>query len=262
MQISCNKTDVVQVATKDEILFVTINRAEKRNALNQATFMKLAEIFETNHDNQGIKIAVLTSRGDKSFAAGGDLQELSSIRTMEEAAEMSRYNRSILDIIRKFPVPVVAALNGNAVGGGAELAVACDLRVAAKHASIGFIQGRLGITTAWGGAFDLGCLVGASRSLGLLCRGDILTADEALAIGLVDWIARTQSLEDAVLEYCRPMLEKPRHVLIAFKKLAQAQKAGASRTELAELETAVFSEAWVHEDHWRAAGTILQGGRK
>src|SRR5918993_3980409 len=132
-------------------LDVTINRPAKRNALSRDSLAALKRVFERHSGEHGIRVAVLTAAGEKSFAAGGDLKDLSTIRTLGEAAEMSRSARDVLDSIRRFPVPVVAALNGDALGGGAELAVACDMRVAATHARIGFVQGRLGITTAWGG---------------------------------------------------------------------------------------------------------------
>ena len=101
----------------------------------------------------------------------------------------------VLDSIRRFPVPVVAALNGDALGGGAELAVACDMRVAATHARIGFVQGRLAITTGWGGGIDLAAIVGPSRALALLCRSDLLTSAEA---GRITSCPRTTTLPETV----------------------------------------------------------------
>ena len=239
-------------------LNVTINRPDKRNALSRPVLAALKDIFERHAPDAGIKVVVLTGAGDKSFAACGDLKELASIRSREGAEQMSRETRAALDAIRQFPVPVIAALNGDALGGGAELAAACDLRVAAPHARIGFIQGKLAITTAWGGGIDLGALVGPSRALALLARSDMLAASDAQALGLIDDIAKTdEPLQAAVDRFVAPMLEKPRHVLAAFKALTLAQRRGASRAELATIETALFAEAWVHDDHWAAADGIL-----
>jgi enoyl-CoA hydratase len=171
---------------------------------------------------------------------------------------MSRSARDVLDAIRRFPVPVVAALNGDALGGGAELAVACDMRVAAAHARIGFVQGRLAITTGWGGGIDLAAIVGHSRALALLCRSDLLTSAEARAVGLVDLVAEPgEALGDAVTRFISPMLDQAPHVLRAFKALSLVHRRGASRDELERVETERFAQAWVHDDHWAAADAVL-----
>jgi enoyl-CoA hydratase len=249
---------VLHTCQDDGLLVVTINRAAKRNALNKETLRQIDAIFAESAGDAGVKLAVLTAAGDKCFAAGGDLHELAAIRDFDGAAEMASGTRDILDRVRNFPVPVIAALNGDALGGGAELAAACDLRLAAAHARVGFIQGRLAITTAWGGFYDLTALVGSSRALSLLCRSDVIGAAEAIAIGLVDHVAdATQPFEGAVQTYCRPMLDKPRHVLAAFKKLIQARRCATPREQLHVLETNLFAQAWIDEAHWRAADAAL-----
>ncbi len=250
---------LVLAARNGHRLDVTINRPEKRNALSRATFARLREIFAAHADDAGIKLAVLTAAGDKSFAAGGDLKDLAALRTLDEAAAMSRSLRAALDALRRFPVPVVAALNGDALGGGAELAVACDLRVAAATSRIGFVQGRLGITTAWGGGIDLVSLVGPARALAAAARCDLFSAAQAQAIGLVDRVAAPgETLAAAVDDFVAPMLGLPRHVLAAIKALNRACRDGAPRAERERIETEGFAQAWVHEDHWRAAETILK----
>jgi len=155
----------VLVAPADGILRVTINRPEKRNALSRAVLDELGQVFAGHAPDEALRVAVLTAAGSHSFAAGGDLLDLAAVRTREGAAAMATQARTALDAIRRFPVPVVAALNGVALGGGAELAVACDLRIAAAHAGIGFVQGRLNIVTAWGGGIDLMRLLGPARGL-------------------------------------------------------------------------------------------------
>jgi enoyl-CoA hydratase len=170
---------------------------------------------------------------------------------------MARDAKASLEAIRQFPLPVVAALNGDAMGGGAELSVACDFRIAAAHARIGFVQGRLNISTAWGGGIDLMRVVGPSRALGLLCRGDMLSGAEAAALGLIDAVAREgQPFEDLIADFIAPILKQSPQVLRAFKAVAKGVRAGLSRGELNELETRMFAEAWVHADHWAAAEKI------
>lgn len=239
-------------------LDVTIDRPEKRNALSMTALGALKAAFERHAADETIRVCVLTGAGERSFAAGGDLRELSVLRTGDEAAAMSREARGALDAVRRFPVPVVAALNGDALGGGAELAVACDMRIAAHHARIGFIQGRLAITTAWGGGIDLCTLVGPSRALALMARGDLLDAPDALCAGLVDLVAGPgETLEAAVERAVAPILAQAPHVLRAFKALTLAQRSGAGRADLEALETEGFARAWVHDDHWAAADGIL-----
>ena len=258
------------VVEKDKaILRVTLNRPEKHNALSRSMLDSLGEIFIEHATDQALKVAVLTGAGKHSFAAGGDLTDLSTLRTLAEAREMARQAKSALNAVRAFPVPVVVALNGNAMGGGAELATAGDFRVAAAHANIGFIQGRLNITTAWGGGVDLMRLVGPDRALRLMCSAEMLSPAQALKIGLYDTVIpagdlddvvgnETQSLEMAVDEFVQPFLRQAPQVLRSFKALVVARRRGECLADLYELETDQFASNWIHPDHWRAADRIME----
>jgi enoyl-CoA hydratase len=259
--MAANLSDL-KVESSDGVLRVTINRPEKRNALSAEVLRSLADAFASNADNPQLRVAVLRGAGEQCFAAGGDLRELASITTLDGAAEMARDAKASLDAIRQFPLPVVAALNGDAMGGGAELSVACDFRIAAAHARIGFVQGRLNIATAWGGGIDLMRLVGTSRGLGLLCRGDMLSGADALALGLIDAVAREgQSLDDLLADFIAPILKQSAQVLRAFKAVAGGVRAGLSRDELNEIETRMFAQTWIHQDHWTAAEKITSKWR-
>jgi enoyl-CoA hydratase len=252
----------VQVKTRDHVLYVLIDRPAKRNALSRSVLAQLGEVFAAAADDDELVAAVLRGAGDKSFAAGGDLADLASVRSLAEAAEMSLQAKAALETIRQFPVPVIAALNGDALGGGAELAVACDFRIFAAHARIGFIQGRLKITTAWGGGLDLAHLVGPARAMRLLSRSELLSGEDAMGIGLADAIAgddlANDNLDHAVSAFLEPMLTQAPHVMRAFKALNLAQRQGASRQDLLDLETRNFTAAWVHDDHWAASDGILK----
>ncbi len=246
------------VKNDGELLRVTLNRPEKHNALSREVLNELRETFEANRGNEALKAAVLTAAGDKFFAAGGDLRDLDSIRTHGAAMEMAEQAKAALDSIRSFPVPVVAALNGNAMGGGAELAMACDFRVAAGHARIGFVQGRINITSAWGGGVDLMRRIGPDRALALLCRGEMVECAQARELGLIDAYSEAgESLESALEAFLEPFLRRAPQVLRGFKSLVLGARAGLSRRELDQLETELFAPTWVHEDHWAAAEKIL-----
>ena len=253
----------ILVERHEAVLRVTLNRPEKHNALSRAVLEALREIFSEHAADESLKVAVLTGAGDRSFAAGGDLKDLSAVRTLAEAREMAEQAKSALNAVRTFPVPVVAALNGNAMGGGAELASACDFRIAASGARIGFVQGRLNISTAWGGGVDLLRLVGPDRALHLLCSSEMLTPSRAQAMGLYDAVAseadgEAGGLAAAVDEFLQPILRQTPQVLRSFKALVTAGRGGARLAELHELETEHFAKNWVHPDHWAAADKLLE----
>ena len=248
--------------SQDGVITVTIDRPGKRNALSREVLAELAEIFTAAARDDGLKAAVVTGAGDKCFAAGGDLKDLGSIRTLDGARAMADGAKQSFEAIRRFPVPVLAALNGDALGGGAELAVACDFRVFAHHARIGFVQGRLNISTAWGGGVDLMRLVGPAVGLRLLSMGEMIAGPEAIRIGLGDATASLgQTLDDLVADFLAPIKAQAPQALRAFKAMAMAARFGESRADMLRLETETFIETWVHDDHWAAAETLL-GGHK
>lgn len=237
---------------RGHVLNLTINRPEKRNALSLSLLDEIAATLARNAGDDGIRCAVITGAGDKCFAAGGDLRELDAIRSAEDTRAMSRRGRAALEQVRSFPVPVVAALNGHALGGGAELAVACDLRVAAPHAEIGFLQAQLNVTTAWGGGIDLALTVGDRRALRILSTSARLEAARALDLGLVDWVcAPGQPLDACLATFLEPYLARSRDVLAGFKATAVAYRRRV-HAELAPIEEENFVRAWTHEDHWAA----------
>lgn len=240
--------------THERVLYVRLNRPEKRNALSRALLGEIREVFEGFASDQDLVAAVLTGNGDRSFAAGGDLKDLDDLRSAAEGREMALLARGALDAVRRFPLPVIAALNGDALGGGAELAASCDFRIAAAHARIGFIQGRLAISTAWGGGVDLFRIVGHRVALRLLSSAEILEAENARAIGLFDDVAAPAGLEACVEDFLAPMRRIAPQAQRAFKALANAtaQREGA---EAVELEN--FAVCWAHADHWAAHDAFM-----
>jgi enoyl-CoA hydratase/carnithine racemase len=160
--------------------------------------------------------------------------------------------------VRNCPVPVIALVNGDAMGGGAELALACDMRVMAAHARIGYMHGRLNVSTGWGGGTDLFDLVGRSRALRMLTRAEMVPAAEALAWGLVDAVAAPgENLDDFSAGFIEPMLRQSPRLLRAFKAQALAARQGTNRDARRESEMQGFVRAWTHDDHWTAVERIL-----
>lgn len=251
-------TDEVHATAAGGVLRVTLNRPEKRNPLSRAVLGRLREVFRAHRDAD-LVLAVLTGAGEQSFAAGGDLKDLERLRSLEEARALFDLGNGALEAIRGFPVPVVAALNGYAIGGGAELAMACDARVAAAHARIGFVQGRLNIPPAWGGGGDLCATIGPAAGLELLASSRIVEAPEAKSLGLFNAVAPAgEPFAGFVEDWLAPWRRQKPQVMRALKWNAAARKLGVERKEAQARDREHFALAWCHADHWDAAKDILK----
>lgn len=247
---------VVQAKAHSGVLELTLNRPDKRNALSSGVIDAIESILAGHRNDLSLALAVITGAGAKAFASGGDLVELAAIRSADAAAQMAERYRTVFDAIRGFPVPVVAALNGDALGGGAELALACDMRIAASHARIGFLQGKLAITSAWGGGADLIAAVGTSRALRMMGTAELLSAETAREWGLIEVVApEGQDFEAFVDEFAGRFAGRTPAVMRAYKAMVRASRFGATRDELVRLETDNFAQVWVHDDHWKAVET-------
>ncbi len=254
-------SDLVATEFANGVLRVTLSRPEKRNALSDGLIAAIGATFAEWSAREDVSLAVLTGSGDKAFASGGDLKELDALRGEAEARAFAARTRAAFDHIRRVPGPVLAVLNGDALGGGAELAMACDHRLALVHARIGFLQAKLNIATAWGGGTDLFTLVGPSRAVRILATAHIFSAVEALALGLVDAVAPAGDETDRfVSSYIGEMTQRPQ-VMRAIKSLAIMHRFGASPEERAQREGARFAAAWVHNDHWEAVAKMAVGRR-
>jgi enoyl-CoA hydratase len=252
MVLNYAPSDDVLAELNHGVLRVTVNRPERRNALAVGVLSRLREVFAQNAEDLTIRYAILRGAGDKAFASGGDVVELAAVRTEADTRAMSEHGKRALDAVRRFPVPVVAALNGLALGGGAELALACDLRFAAATARIGLIHGQLNIAPSWGGGVDLMRLAGPARGLKLLSTSKSLTAQEALAEGLVDAVAPDGAdFEGALQAFLDATFRSPPQVMRAIKSLALGERM-RGREPLDEAETHHFVEVWTHADHWAA----------
>ncbi len=244
------------IVTRDgDVLRVVIDRPAKRNALSRAVLADILLAFGEHARDETIRCAVLTGAGDKCFAAGGDLKELEAVREAEAAMAFSIEAKAALQSVRDFPAPVIARLNGDALGGGAELALACDLRAMATHARLGFLQAKLAVTTGWGGGYDLIRRVGSSTSLRLLGAAAVISAAEAKALGLADTV--DDDADTAVEKLLVPMRAQSVHVLRGFKSIARAHDAQL-RSLVDRAETEAFAKAWVHPDHWAASAKALK----
>jgi len=172
-------------AASDGIARITVNRPAVRNALNLATIAELRQAFEAVKIDPSIRVVILTGAGDKAFAAGADIAEIARL-SADSGAEFSRSGQHAFDTIESLGKPTIAAVNGYALGGGCELAMACTMRIASENAILGQPEVKLGLIPGYGGTQRLPRLVGKGQALRLLITGDTVTATEALQMGLVD----------------------------------------------------------------------------
>lgn len=242
-----------------DVLWLQIDRPERRNALSRVALGEIGAAFERHAGDETLKAVVIRGAGEEAFAAGGDLKELASLRAAEEVGEFFDHASRALDQVRAFPLPVVAALNGTALGGGAELAMACDLRIAAPHASIGYVQARLAICCGFGGGADLARRFGAGGALRLGLEARTLAAQDARAAGLVDEVVEPgESLEACVERALAPMLRHPPQVLRAYKAIALAERLGLPADQRRVIEREWFTRTWIHPDHWTALDAMTK----
>jgi len=185
--------DNVLYETRGAIAYVTVNRPKVLNALNQATWEDLRRAFEDARDDVAVRGVILTGAGDKAFIAGADITELAHA-TAVSAEESSSFGQSVLNLIENLGKPVIAAVNGFALGGGCETAMACTIRVASEHAKFGQPEVTLGLVPGGGGTQRLPRLVGKGHALQLILSGEVISAQDAYRIGLVNEVVGAADL--------------------------------------------------------------------
>jgi len=178
---------------KGSIAYVTLNRPKVLNALNQRTWENLQTAFQDARDDAAIRGVILTGAGDKAFIAGADISELAHV-TAVDAQKSSSYGQAVLNLIENLGKPVIAAVNGFALGGGCETAMACTIRLASEHAKFGQPEVKLGLIPGGGGTQRLPRLVGKGRALQLILSGEMINAQEAYRIGLVNEVVPAAEL--------------------------------------------------------------------
>jgi enoyl-CoA hydratase len=229
---------------------LVIDRPHARNALAPRTMVELDQALDEVRARRA-RVLVIRGAGEKAFCAGGDLKELEKMRSTEEASAMAHRMRSTLDRILEMQVPVIAAVNGDAFGGGVELALACDFRIAAAHARLGLTQVNLGLMPAWGASERLAALVGRGRALHILLGGQALTAEEALSAGLVEEVVPSERFDARVKEVARAIATAAPAAVAGIKASVDAVRPQRN-PELADDAIEKFAKTWTAPAHWRA----------
>lgn len=239
---------------------LVIDRPETRNSLN-AEAMEALDAALAEAAGADLHALFIRGGGDRAFISGGDLKELESNRSEEFARAMALRMRATLDRIPALAMPVIALIGGHAIGGGAEVAVACDFRIARAGSRIGFTQARLGLMPAWGGIERLAELVGRGRALALLSTGRTLEAEEAQQWGLIEEVVPGERFEARVAELATELAAVPGPVLAGIKMALGASQRYAW-PDLAGTATDAFARAWADPAHWAAAARMESERRK
>ncbi len=247
--------ETLLIERRGRVAIITINRPEKRNALNIKTREEGAAALDELHDDHEIGVVVFTGAGDKAFIAGADIAEFANRTALTQRDVMTA--RSLFNSIDSFPKPVIAMVNGYCLGGGLELALACDLRIACETASFGQPEINLGIIPGGGGTQRLTRLIGEGKAMELILTGDIIDAKTAYTLGLVNTVVPAADLEAKTMEIANRIAEKSP---IALQMAKEAVKL-ASRSNLDEglrREVDLFALCFSSEDKNEGVSAFLE----
>lgn len=251
------KYENILLERENGVAVVTINRPQVLNALSRATLDELNTVLGELGKEDATKAVVITGAGEKAFSAGADIRELAALSNPEEAEAMAHRGQALTLRIEETQKPVIAAINGVAVGGGCELALACDLRFAADTARLGQPEINLGIIPGWGGCIRLPRLVGKGMANYLIYSGEMISAAEALRIGLVDLVFPAAELISQAKALARKFAEKPPLALAASKRAINQGLAVDLRQGLGQ-EAAEFGLLFATADQKEGIAAFLE----
>lgn len=236
------------------ILRITINRPDKLNALNRDTLHDLNTAFQSAEQNHDVKVVIITGMGEKSFVAGADISEFLKLDA-EQGSGMSRAGHQLFDRIECFSKPVIAAVNGFALGGGLELAMACHIRIASDSAKMGLPEVTLGLIPGYGGTQRLTSLVGKGKALEMIMTADMIDANEAKTLGLINHVTPLENLLPKAEELARKiMMRSP----VAISHAITAVNAQIAGRKGFETEITEFGKCFVAQDFVEGTKAFLE----
>jgi len=239
-----------------EILYITINRESKLNALNKATLNELNKAFADAIQNVNVGGIIITGAGEKAFVAGADISEFSSFNAEQGKALAAEGQKNVFDLIANAAKPIIAAINGFALGGGLELALACHIRIASENAKMGLPEVTLGLIPGYGGTQRLTQIIGKGRAMEMILTADMITADQALNFGLVNKVVlQSQLLEVATGMMLKILSRSPKGIsaaIIAINAFGDKKQDGFT-TEIEE-----FGKCFEHPDFKEGVSAFLE----
>lgn len=240
---------------QDDIAILTLNRPEVRNALSREMLETFAEYVHSLQSNEQVRALILTGEGE-SFCAGGDVVEFHRYQTKADGMQLASMMGAALNNLTQLPFPVIAAIEGIAIGGGAEIALACDLRVMSKTARFGFPQVNLALIPVWGGIGRLVSLVGYALAFRLLATGEMIEGLQALEMGLVSHLVPEGQSFETASELALKLSRLDQDALRALKALLRAHQP-SPKNDLLEREQSTFANLWASESHLTATSKLI-----
>ncbi len=239
---------------KDRILYITINRESKLNALNADTLKEISAVFSAAFADESVGGIIITGAGPKAFVAGADIAELEGLTVAAAEAVAVKAQLNVFNLIEHGPKPVIAAINGFALGGGLELAMACHIRIAAENAKMGLPELTLGLIPGYGGTQRLTKLIGKGKAFEMILTADMMTAEQALYFGLVNHVVEQENLLSKAEELLNKILTRaPLAIAGAIKAINAAGTNAGFETEIAE-----FAKCFGTEDQKEGTAAFLE----
>jgi len=249
-----NYTNVL-VSIRQSIATITINRPNKLNALNSETIQELHDAFEVSEANNEIKVIILTGSGEKAFVAGADISEFANFSEKEGGQLAAKGQELLFDFVENLSKPVIAAVNGFALGGGLELAMACHFRVASHNARMGLPEVSLGVIPGYGGTQRLPQLIGKGRAMELIMTAGMIDVDRALGYGLVNHVVS----QELLLAFCEKLAGKiSNNSPVAIKHAIKAVNTGFKNSNGYAAEIAAFGACFGTEDFKEGTTAFLE----
>jgi len=247
---------MIYVEVEDQIATLVIDRPDKLNALNKETLSEIKSAFDKFEKDPEVKVIILTGSGEKAFVAGADIAEFANFSEEEGKELAARGQQQVFDRIAYFPKPVIAAINGFALGGGLELAMAAHFRIASENARMGLPETSLGLIPGYGGTQRLPELVGKGRAMEMIMTAGMINADRALRYGLVNHVVPLDELMDYALEIAMKIL---RNSTVAISKAIEAVNAAFDKSEDGfQKEIKCFRESFGTEDFKEGTSAFLE----
>lgn len=240
----------------EHVALLTLNRPDKLNALNHDTLSELQHAFESLKDDENVFVVIITGSGEKAFVAGADISEINKLN-MLDGKKFAEFGQSVFSMIEKFDKPVIAAVNGFALGGGCELALSCHLRLASENAKFGQPEVNLGIIPGYGGTQRLTRLINSGRAAEMILTADLIDSSEALRIGLVNRVFPSSELQSKAFEMALKITSKGQQAIrLALKAIKVVDE--VSLNEGQNFEATLFALCCGTEDFKEGTQAFLE----